>query len=487
MTDDSRTVVVADRLRRFRVAAIAASVLATACSGVSVETSVTTDDPASGSMASAPAMTADAEPTTGPSTSSTTADSSTTNPSITVDPQPGTEIAASVRTGAMAAASDGFPMLEGARVGLIVHQTSMVGDDHLIDLIDGDPDTELVAVFGPEHGVRGVADAGELVADGIDESSGVPIRSLYGSTRKPTPEMLADIDVLVFDLQDVGTRFYTYTATMGLAMQAAAEEGIRFVVFDRPNPLGGTRTEGPLRSGDLESFISQYPTPSTHGLTAGELALAIRDEGWLPGLETLDLEIVPLDGWTRAMTWDDTGLPWIPPSPGLPTVEAALVYPGTVLIEATTLSYGNGTRQPFTTVGAPWADGEAAADELTARGLPGVSVEAVVFVPTVIPDMAPDPRFEGEELAGIRITVTDPSAFEPVRFGLHVLDVFQWQATDAGRGSIVDRAAVFDLLAGSTSIRRGLADGADPDAILADEASGLASFTQVAAPHRLYD
>lgn len=461
--------------KRFRAAVVAVALSIAGCGGGGGD--------GGGSAPDTVAPDTVATDTTAPVTTGST----TTVPSTVGSTEPTTQpVAVPVRTGADVLVADGLGELRGQRVGLIVHQTSVVDGVHLIDWVADAADVELAAIFAPEHGLRGVADAGELVADSVDADTGVPVHSLYGSTRAPTAEMLAGIDTLVFDLQDVGTRFYTYTATMGLAMQAAAEHGVRFVVLDRPNPIGGERVEGFARTPDHVSFVSQYPTPATHGLTGGELATMIVGETWLPGLDGLDLSVVDLHGWSRAHLWDDTGRDWRPPSPGLPSSTSALVYPGTVLVEATDLSYGRGTLTPFTMVGAPWADAEALAAELDARALPGVRFEATTFVPADIPDMATDPPFEGVEVHGVEIVPTDPSSFEPVRTGLHVLEVFQAASLAAGEGSIVDRAAMFDLLAGTTELRLGLEAGTPADDLVAAWQADVAAFEALRAPYLRY-
>ncbi len=393
---------------------------------------------------------------------------------------------AAVVPGSGTLSRDGFGALEGMTLGLIVNQTSVDDGVHLIDLVNSSDEVELGAIFAPEHGVRGTADAGELIDDQIDAGTGVRIFSLYGGTRQPTAAMLVGLDALVYDLQDVGARHYTYISTMGLAMQTAAEIGIPFIILDRPNPLGGERIEGPVLEAGLLSFIGQYPIPSVYGLTAGELALMIKGEEWLPGLENLDLRVVELENWQRDMHWPDTGLDWIAPSPGLPTFESALVYPGTVLIEATSISYGNGTMQPFTTVGALWLDEQALADELTELQLPGVIFEAISYVPTVIPNMAPNPRFEGQELFGVTINIVDPSAYSPFRTGLELLGAIEADAARQGLGSIVDRGQVFDLLTGSRQLRAALASGRDLDELLSQLEPALDQFREFRQPYLLY-
>lgn len=381
--------------------------------------------------------------------------------------QSGDPAEAVVRTGAEVLAGNGFELLEGRRVGLVVNHTARVGDRHLVDLVAESPDVELTALFGPEHGLRGTADAGERIEDGRDPRTGVPIYSLYGATRKPTPEMLEDVDVLVFDIQDVGARFYTYISTMGLAMQAAAEEGLAFVVLDRPNPLGGEYVDGFVLEPEFKSFVGEYPIPMAHGMTVGELARMIRGEGMMDGLENLDLHVVEMEGWRRDALWPETGLSWVPPSPNIPDFETALVYPGAVLFEATSVSEGRGTRQPFKQIGAPWADGEALASALNERSLPGVRFEAAVFTPESIEGMASNPKLLGERVEGIRYEVTDRDAFRPVAAGIHVLDAFHRQAVERDAPEVVSRADRLARLAGTDRLFEMIREGARPDEIVA--------------------
>lgn len=391
---------------------------------------------------------------------------------------------APVRTGAQVLAASGFTALDGLRVGLIVNPTARVDSVHLIDLVDAAPNVTLAALFGPEHGLRGTADAGARVADGRDARTGVPVYSLYGRTRRPTPAMLAGLDALVFDIQDVGARFYTYISTMGLAMQAAADAGLPFFVLDRPNPLGGERMAGFVLEPAHTSFIGSYPIPIQHGLTVGELARMIRGEGWLPGLDSLDLRVIPMTGWRRSMRWPETGLPWIPPSPNIPDVETALVYPGAAFIEGTPASEGRGTRSPFRQLGAPWADARALADTLNARGLPGVRFEPVTFTPESIPGMATHPKLEGTPVHGIRYVLTDRAAFRAVETGVHVLHALFHQAPDPGVFLNRDGLA---RLAGTDRLAEGLAAGARPDALIREWQAEVTAFARKRTPYLLYD
>jgi uncharacterized protein YbbC (DUF1343 family) len=390
-----------------------------------------------------------------------------------------------VRTGAQVLADEGFARFRGQRVGLIVNHTARIGDDHLIDRLHGAPGVTLAAIFGPEHGYRGEADAGAALRDGQDIRTGVPVYSLYGQTRKPTPAMLQDLDVLVFDIQDVGARFYTYISTMGLAMQAAAEAHLPFVVLDRPNPLGGDQVSGYVLDPAFTSFIGQYPIPVQHGLTVGELARMIQGERLLPGLEGLRLEIVPMQGWTRTLRWPAVGLPWVPTSPNIPDFETALVYPGTCFFEGTRASEGRGTRAPFRQLGASWADGDALAAQLNRYVLPGVRFEAVRFTPQPIEGMSTDPKLKGTDLGGIRYIVTDPDAFRPVETGVYVLHAFYQQAPASVRGDFF-QARTLGLLAGTDRLQAHLTAGATPQTIIASWQDEVAHFLQRRRPYLLY-
>jgi len=386
------------------------------------------------------------------------------------------------RTGAVVASADSFAFLRGQRVGLIGNHTSTVGGRHLADVLAEAPEVELTALFGPEHGLRGTAGAGELIEDGRDPETGVPIFSLYSDTRQPTPEMLADVDVLVFDMQDVGARFYTYISTMGLAMQAAADAGRSFVVLDRPNPLGGAYVSGYVLEEEQRSFVGQYPLPIAHGLTVGEVAQMIQGEGWLSGLDGLELTVIPMEGWTRSDRWEDVGTPWVPPSPNLPDAETAYLYPGTCFIEATSASEGRGTDAPFRLIGHPDVDGEALAADLAARKLPGVSIEPATFTPEARTG-APEPKHEGVQISGIELRVTAPDSLNAVALGVHLLEALLAH----GGAEILDRPTWLDRLAGTPRLREGLVEGAPADTLIAQWTDERDAFLELRAPYLLYD
>ena len=292
-----------------------------------------------------------------------------------------------VKTGAEVLIARGLEPLRRKRVGLITNQTGTVGSEHLVDILARSKDIRLVAIFAPEHGFRGEVEAGRTVKDGVDPKTGIRVFSIYGKTRKPTREMLRGIDVLVFDIQDVGVRFYTYISTMGLAMQAAAEQGVAFLVLDRPNPLGGEYVAGFTMEPAHQTFVGQFAIPMVHGLSVGELARLIKGTGLMGDLGKLKLDVVAMEGWRRSMRWPDTGLAWQKTSPNVPGFETALVYPGIGLFEAADASEGVGTTTPFLLAGTTWANGAAIAKALNAAGLPGVTFEAAQFTPATIKGM----------------------------------------------------------------------------------------------------
>lgn len=391
-----------------------------------------------------------------------------------------------VTVGAAVLAAEDFARFRGQRVAVITNQASMVGDEPLLDRLARSATVELVAAFGPEHGVRGGEPAGAAIADSVDEATGVPVYSLYGRRRAPPIEALADVDLLLFDLQDVGARVYTYISTMGLAMQSAAAADVAFVVLDRPNPLGGLALEGYLRDDEHQSFVGQYPIPLVHGLTTGELAMAIQGERWISGLDGLRLTVVEMQGWDRRDRWADLGLEWVAPSPSLPGPETVEVYPGTVLFEATALSVGRGTAEPFTTIGAPWVDSSQVVAELNERGLAGVRFEPVVFVPEAS-EAVPTPPYEGRQVPGVRIVVEDADRFRPVETGIHLLVVFRAHAEARGVEGLISDPALFDLLAGTTTLRLGLESGAPAGDLVDGWAAEVAAFDTLRRHYLLYD
>jgi len=305
-------------------------------------------------------------------------------------------------------AKDDFAPLAGRRIGLITNHTGIARNRRsTIDLLAGAENLDLVALFSPEHGIRGTLETNSI-DDGRDAATGLPVYSLYKSdARRPTGDQLDGIDTLAFDIQDIGCRFYTYISTMGLAMEAAAEHGKDFVVFDRVNPIGGQIVDGPIRTGDGNNFTAFHEIPVQHGMTTGELARMFREER---GLD-LDLTVIPVDGWNPAMRFDETGLPWVNPSPNMRSVPAALLYPGIGLLEFTNLSVGRGTPTPFEHVGAPWINEGKLAKRLTRLGLPGVVILSTRFTPEAS-------VYEGEDCGGVRFLITDRESFRAIDLGI---------------------------------------------------------------------
>lgn len=363
-----------------------------------------------------------------------------------------------VATGLDVLAADRFRLLRGARVGLVCNPTAVDRRlAHAADLLHAAKGVELAALFGPEHGVRGDAQYMAAVGEERDPRTGVRAFSLYGETvssLRPTAAQLEGLDALVFDVQDVGTRFYTYQATMMLCLEAAAEAGLAFVVLDRPNPIDGVSVEGPRLRPGFESFCGLHDLAVRHGMTVGELALFFRAERSLD----VELTVVHAHGWRRTQRFRETGLPWVFPSPNMPTPETALVYPGMCLLEGTNLSEGRGTTRPFELFGAPWLDGARLAEALAGEQLPGAGFRPVSFVPTW-------DKHAGTRCHGVELFVTDPARFRPFRTGLACVVAarrqdpkrFAWRTEPY---EFVEGIPAFDLLCGSAREREAIEAGA---------------------------
>lgn len=370
---------------------------------------------------------------------------------------------------------DSLHLLRGKRVGLITNHTGRARDGtSAVDLLHRTPGVTLVALFGPEHGLRGAAQAGEKVAGGVDSATGVVVHSLYGETRVPTPAMLRGIDVLVYDIQDVGARVYTYPWTMALAAEAAGKAGITFVVADRPDPIGGTQVEGGVLDTAFRSFVGQYPVAMRYGLTAGELLRHLVRTGQVQAR----VHVVPAAGWRRGDLYDATGLPWIAPSPNLRTLEAALLYPGTVFFEGTTLSEGRGTEAPFQLVGAPWLDARAVVASLRALALPGVAFD------TATRTIAAGQKHGGTTIPMVSLRVTDRAALRPVDVGAWLLFMVHRHHPR----QLEWRPAHMDRLAGTDRLRKIVTAGDEPAlrALLHEWRASSAAFERASMPDRLY-
>ena len=307
-----------------------------------------------------------------------------------------------IKTGIEVLKAEDFKSLQGKRIGLITNPTGLDNDMRsTVDILHNAPGVKLVALYGPEHGVRGNQHAGDRVDDNRDAVTGLPVYSLYGKTRKATPKMLEDIDALVYDIQDIGSRSFTYISTMGLAMEAAAEQGKEFIVLDRPNPLGGQKVEGSLTEDDCISFVSQFKIPYIYGLTCGELAMMINGERMLEGGKQCKLTVIKMKGWKRSMTYEDTGLQWVPSSPHIPQPVSAISYPISGIIgEFSYLNIGVGYTIPFQMFSAPWIEGDKLADRMNALKVPGVIFRPIYLKPFYS-------TMQGEQIQGVQVHVVD--------------------------------------------------------------------------------
>ena len=367
-------------------------------------------------------------------------------------------------------------LFEGKRVGIITNHTAYNSrGEYIRDVFRKMENVEVAAFFSPEHGFYGVEEDGKRIESTTEPGYKIPLYSLYGETLKPTRQMLENIDVLVFDIQDIGARFYTYIYTMSLAMEAAAENGRRFVVLDRPNPINGLQVEGNILKPKFASFVGLYPIPIRHGQTCGELARMFNEQGWLKNGVKADLVVIPMKGWHRSMWYDRTGLKFIKPSPNMVSLEAAAVYPGLCLLEGTNVSEGRGTPLPFTQFGAPWFDSARLAAELNKLNLLGIRFKPASFTPV-------SSKYEGQRCNGVGIVVTNRDLLEPYYSGVLIVnkvyqmypDNFQW------------RAGHFDRLCGTSAIRETITNRSSLKKLREGWQAELKSFLQIRNKYLMY-
>ena len=373
-------------------------------------------------------------------------------------------------------------LIKGARVGLVCNQASVDHDYmHSADMLRSLEGINLTALFGPQHGIRGdVQDNMVETPHALDRETGLPVYSLYSETREPTDEMLKDVDVIVCDLQDVGCRIYTFVYTIANCMRAAQRLGKRVIVCDRPNPIGGVEVEGNVLEPEFASFVGQFPLPTRHGMTAAELARMFNSH-WGIGCE---LEVVPMEGWSRELWFDETDARWVLPSPNIPTLDSATVFPGTVHIEGTQISEGRGTTRPFEFVGAPYVEAAEFERRMQGIGLPGVRFRASNFLPTF-------QKHAGRVCGGVQIHVTDREGFRPVRTGVAVVKTlfdmygedFKWKQPPY---EYVFDKNPFDVISGTDALRKALERGDSLEAIEASWAEGLSQFSAARSEYLLY-
>lgn len=367
-------------------------------------------------------------------------------------------------------------VFQGKRLGIITNHTAYNSNGkYIVDVFRGMAGVTVTALFSPEHGLWGKERDAKKIDSQIHPVYHLPVYSLYGKTQKPTAEMLRDIDVLVFDIQDIGARFYTYIYTMSLAMEAAAENGKGFIVLDRPNPINGSNIQGNILEPGLASFVGLFPIPVRHGMTAGELAKMFNEQGWLDGGVKADLVVIPMKGWRRRMWYDQTGLTFIKPSPNMPDLETAAVYPGLCLLEGTNVSEARGTKRPFRQFGAPWFDSKRLADRLNKLNLPGMYFEPARFTPA-------SSKYQGQECNGVRIIITERDRLEPYYNGVRIVNEiyrmyprnFQW------------RTGHFDRLCGTSTIRNAITSRSSLNKLRNKWQAGLESFRKIRNKYLIY-
>ncbi|MBN2281824.1 MAG: DUF1343 domain-containing protein [Candidatus Marinimicrobia bacterium] len=368
-------------------------------------------------------------------------------------------------------------LVKGKNVGLITNPTGVNSQlVSTIDLLHHHPEINLIAIFGPEHGARGNVHAGDKVDDTVDEKTGIRIFSLYGKNRKPNEEMLKGIDVLVYDIQDIGCRSYTYIYTMSFAMEAAAEYGIPFIVLDRPNPLGGKLIDGPILEKQYKSFVGYYPIPYVYGLTSGELAGFFNEEYDI----NCDLSIVKMRGWNRDMIFEETGLQWVPTSPHIPHAISALYYPLTGIIgELHTVDIGIGYLNPFELIGQEWIKGDELAQELNDHQLPGVYFRPMYWTPYYH-------KNEQKHLQGVQVHLIDPEAVKPVEVQVHIMTALKKLYPDQDIFN-EDRNDMFDKVCGVSTWRRDINNGVAAETIIESWYQALKKFEEKSAKYYLYD
>lgn len=368
--------------------------------------------------------------------------------------------------------------IKNKKIGLVTNLTGVNKQMiSTIDLLFKHPDVHLTALYAPEHGIRGDAKEGEKFETTVDEITNLPVHSLYGETRKPTEEMLEDIDIMIFDIQDIGSRYYTYIYTMAYVMEACAEYGKKVIVLDRPNPISGIKREGNLVDENYASFVGLLPIPNRHGLTIGELALLFKNEfGY-----DCDLMVVPLEGWNRSMYYDETDFFWIPPSPNTTSIDMCILYAGTCLFEGTNVSEGRGTTQPFEIVGAPYINGFELANQFNKRSLNGVAARPVFFKPTY-------QKYKDEECQGVQLHITNRDTIEPLKTGIALIEDIArlYPESFEFREETPSGKSFFDLLAGNKTLRKQILDG-NTSSYFLEAQNELVNFEKMVEPYLLYE
>ena len=387
------------------------------------------------------------------------------------------------RFGADELLSDYFYLIKNKQLGIVTNHTAVLSNGvHLVDTLNSLKEVKIVSLFGPEHGIRGDNSAGKNIDNETDEKTGLPVYSLYGTNRKPTKEMLKNIDVMIFDIQDVGARFYTYISTLFYVIQSAAENRIPIIVLDRPNPINGDYVDGPIRKPDLNSFVGIAPLPITHGMTIGELAQYFAGEKLIGENLHVDLQVVKLKNWDRKLYYDEYVTSWINPSPNIQSINTAIVYPGTCLLEGTNISEGRGTDSPFLKIGAPFIKSDELISELMQQKIDGIKLQPISFTPVSIPGVANNPKHENENCNGVKIIVDNRNKFESVKLGIQLISTIYRMYPN----EFQFRDASFDRLAGDKLIREEIIDEISADKIIELYQNELQEFKEIRKKYLLY-
>jgi len=388
-----------------------------------------------------------------------------------------------VKVGADVLVSDSLNLIQNKRVGIVTnHSAILINGTHLVDTLTKLENITLTTLFGPEHGIRGNAPDGNSISDGIDSKTNLPVYSLYGKIRKPTKEMLQNVDILIFDIQDIGARFYTFISTLYYTLEAAAENNIPIIVLDRPNPINGITVDGPIREDEFKSFVAIAPIPIQHGMTIGELARMFNNEKWLENGVIANLTVIKMKDWKRDYLFSDCNLPWVVPSPNIPDLETAIIYPGMCLLEGVNVSEGRGTYSPFLTFGAPYINSDELLTELNKYNLSGIKLESVTFIPKSIENMSTSPKYKDVECNGISIKITNPSKILALNFGIEVLySIHKLYPND-----FEFRSNWLDKLFGNTNLTEMLKNNSTPEEIFNTWENELSNFKTLREKYLLY-
>lgn len=388
-----------------------------------------------------------------------------------------------VLTGADLLISEKLDLVENKKLGIITNHTALLSNGtHLVDKLNSLDNIFITKLFGPEHGIRGEVPDGQVINDWVDSKTGIPVFSLYGKTKKLTKEMLINVDLLIFDIQDIGARFYTFISTMYYAIESAAENNIPIIILDRPNPINGVTVEGPVLDSQFKSFVGIAELPIRHGMTVGELAQFFNQLYVSETEQKADLTVIKMKNWAREFNYNNCRLKWIKPSPNIPTLETAMVYPGLCLLEGTNISEGRGTLKPFLQFGSPFINADSVIIELNLLGNYGCKLTSVKFIPVSIPNMSMYPKYKNQECSGIEISMIENSKFEPINFTINLIFVFNKLYPDEFKFN----NSRIDKLWGSSSLREAILENKSPEEIINNYKSELESFKRTRKNYLLY-